>query len=129
MTDPKPQSAADYEVNGHTFEVTEEYGDAKQIQCTECLCLELLKDDQDPDEHLGLMTPECHIEWLREPDGGFHGVALRNASGFQGRELIGVREGGKLGEGEVADNVRIYDDDAPLLASMLDQSEWQRRER
>ncbi|NPB78094.1 hypothetical protein G7L64_24670, partial [Shigella sonnei] len=54
-----------------------------------------------------------------------HGVALRNSGAFRGRELIGVREGGYLGEGEVVDSVRIYDDDVGLLGSLLDRSHWE----
>lgn len=116
-----------YRINGHEFAVAEEYENqgAKKVECRECLCQEVLHDGDDHEDHLELMTPECNIEWLREPDGGFHGTALRNACGFSGRELIGVREGGKLGNGEVVDSVRVYDDDAGLLASMLDQQNWE----
>lgn len=122
------EHGVNYRYNGHDFEVVVEFQGDKVLQCRDCLIKERLDEDDDPKEHLELMAPQCHIEWLREPDGGFHGVALRNASCFRGRELIGVREGGKTGEGKVVDNVRIYDDDAALLASLLDKSEWARRE-
>lgn len=115
---------ADYEVNGHRFEIVTEYDGDEVVRCSECMVRELVSADDNPDDHLSLMTPECHIEWLREPDGGFHGVALRNASGFSGRQLIAVDS-----DGEVADTVRVYDDDAYSLASMLDRSEWERKER
>lgn len=112
-----------YRVNGHEFEVTDEFDGDEAVQCRECMIHQFIYADKDAEEYLDLMTPECHIEWLRKPDDGFHGVALRNASGFSGRELIGVKEG----EG-VVDSVRVYDDDAGLLSSMLDKSDWQRRE-
>ena len=117
---------ADYQVNGHEFVITERYEsqDSELIQCRGCLHVEVLDDDDDPEDHLELRTDECHIEWLREPEGRSHGIALRNASYFRGRELIGVREGGKLGEGEVVDKVRVYDDDAGRLASLLDKQTW-----
>jgi hypothetical protein len=112
-----------YRANGHEFEVVAEYEDDESIRCTDCMLREVLSDDKDPDDYLELMTPECHIEWLRQPDGGFRGIALRNASGFQGRELIAVDS-----DGEVTDTIRVYDDDAPLLGSLLDRSDWKRRE-
>lgn len=114
-----------YNVNGHEFEVVQRYEgqDSEIIQCTECMVREVLDDDDDPDEYLDLMTDECHIEWLRQPDGGFRGVALRNQSGFPGRQLIAVDS-----DGEITDKVRVYDEDAPLLAGMLDQQQWEDRE-
>ena len=111
-----------YRVNGHEFEVLNTIGDSQLVRCEECLVREVISDDEDHDEYLDLMTPECHIEWLRQPDGGFRGVALRNASGFQGRDLIAVDS-----DGDVTDTVRIYDDDRHQLASILDLSEWNRR--
>lgn len=120
-----------HHVNGHEFVVFETYkdGDVEALQCRECLVREVLDDEEDPEDYLELMTPECQIAWLREPDGGFHGVALRNASGFRGRQLIGVKEdGGPLGEGEIADKVRVYDEDARQLESLLDLRNWERME-
>lgn len=117
------EPATTYRVNGHEFEVTDEFDGDEAVECRECMVHQFVEADKDPEEYLELMTDPCHIEWLREPDGGFHGVALRNRSGFSGRELIGVKEG----EG-VVDTVRVYDDDAPLLSRMLDRSEWERRE-
>lgn len=114
----------DYEVNGHRFEIVTEFEGDEVVRCSECMVREVLEEDDDPDDHLSLMTPQCHIEWLRQPDGGFRGVALRNASGFSGRQLISVDS-----DGEVTDTVRVYDDDANALASMLDPSEWEREER
>jgi hypothetical protein len=110
-----------YRVNGHNFQLTTEFdsGD-KVVQCTECLLKQYIDSDDNPEDYLGLMAPECHIEWLREPDDGFHGVALRNASGFKGRQLIGVDS-----DLEVVDKVRVYDDDAPLLASLLQKDKWE----
>lgn len=108
-----------YHVNGHRFIVETEHGGDVVVECRDCMVKELVQSTHDPEEHLELMTPECHVEWLREPDGGFRGVALRNASGFSGRELIAVNEAG-----EVTDRVRVYDDDAPVLSSMLDKSNW-----
>lgn len=117
-----------YRVNGHDFEVVLEFEGSVNVQCRECLLREhIAADRDDPEDYLDLMTPECQIEWLRRPDGEFHGVALRNASGFSGRELIGVKEGGDTGNGEVANTVRIYDDDRHQLASLLDMREWNRR--
>lgn len=115
-----------YNVNGHLFELVQRYEDqgSEIIQCTECMVREVLNDDDDPEEYLDLMTDECHIEWLRQPDGGFRGVALRNQSGFPGRQLIAVDS-----DGEITDKVRVYDEDAPLLAGMLDQQQWQNREQ
>ena len=116
---------AAYTVNGHKFEVVERYDteESELIRCTECMVREVLDDDDDPEEYLGLMTEECHIEWLRQPDGGFRGVALRNQSGFPGRQLVAVDS-----DGEITDKVRVYDEDAPRLAGMLDQQHWQNRE-
>ena len=111
-------------MNGHAFEVVAEYEGDQTVRCTDCMVHEHLYEDTDVQDYLELMTPECHIKWLREPDGGFRGVALRNTSGFSGRELIAVDS-----DGEVTDKVRVYDDDASRLASLLDQSEWKRRER
>ena len=118
-------SKINYRVNGHEFEVVQRYEDqgSEIIQCTECLVREVLDDDDDPEEYLDLMTEKCHIEWLRQPDGGFRGVALRNQSGFPGRQLIAVDS-----EGEITDKVRVYDEDAPLLGGMLDQQNWTERE-
>lgn len=118
-----------YRVNGHEFEVINTRGVSTLVECTECLFREVISDDEDPEDYLDLMAPECHIEWLRKPeDDGAHGIALRNARYFRGRELIGVRAGGDTGNGEVADSVRIYDDDLAHLQSLLDTSEWTRRE-
>jgi len=114
--------SATYHVNGHEFEVIAEYEGDRTVQCENCMVHEHLYEDKDAQDYLELMTPDCHIEWLRQPDGGFKGIALRNSSGFQGRELIGVNS-----DGEVTDRIRVYDKDAPLLGSMLDQSEWERR--
>jgi len=125
MATAPEHSKIDYRVNGHKFEVAQRYEDqdSEIIQCTECLVREVLDDDDDPEEYLSLMTEKCHIEWLRQPDGGFRGVALRNQSGFPGRQLIGVDS-----DGEITDKVRVYDEDAPLLAGMLDQQNWKGRE-
>ena len=113
-----------YRVNGHHFEVIETYDRGREIvRCTECLARELIDDEDDPEDYLGRMTPECRIVWLREPDGGFHGVALRNAQHFRGRELISVKEDGS--DVEVANKIRVYDDDASHLASILDQRRWE----
>ncbi|ELY91451.1 hypothetical protein [Natrialba taiwanensis] len=113
-----------YRVNGHEFETVKDFGEhGKIVRCQECLVREALDEDDDPNETLELRTPDCHIQWLREPDGGFHGVALRNTNYFPGRELIGVKEDD--GDLEVADSVRIYDDDAPQLASLLDKQTWE----
>ena len=115
-----------YRVNGHEWMVAQtfDHSDSEILQCRECLCKAALDPDDDPDDYLGLVTDECQIVWLRDPAGKSHGIALRNRGGFRGRELIGVREGGKLGEGEVVDSVRVYDDDAPELASLLDKQNW-----
>lgn len=116
----------DYVVNGHQFEITKtfDHSESVLVECTECLQREALDEDDDPDEYLGLVSDECHIEWLRKPEGRSRGVALRNSGCFRGRELISVDS-----DGEVTDRVRVYDDDAPLLASMLDKSDWERREQ
>ena len=116
-----------YRVNGHEFVVADDLDNVASeiIQCRECLTKEALDYDEDPDDYLELVTDECHIEWLRQPDGRSHGIALRNSGAFRGRELIGVREGGDLDEGEVVDSVRIYDDDVDLLGSLLDRSNWE----
>lgn len=113
-----------YRVNDHEFEVLNTIGDSQLVRCTECLVREVIADDEDPDEYLELMTPECHIEWLRQPDGGFRGIALRNACGFQGRELIAVNS-----DEEVTDTVRVYDNDTQRLASLLNKTEWDYREQ
>jgi len=109
-----------YRLNGHEFAVREDYDGDVIVECRKCLIRELVQADDDPQDRLELLTPECHIEWLRQPDGGFRGVALRSASGFSGRELIAVGS-----DGEVTDTVRVYDEDAPLLASLLDRHEWE----
>lgn len=118
-------SKIEYRVNGHEFEVVQRYEDqgSEIVQCTDCLDRQALDDDDDPDEYLDLMTEECHIEWLRQPDGGFRGVALRNQAGFPGRQLIAVDS-----DGEITDKVRVYDEDAPLLSGMLDKQNWMERE-
>lgn len=115
----EPEDCVKYRYNGHEFVVVEEYGDDELVECRECLIREVMEADDDPEDRLKLLTPECHIEWLREPDGGYHGQALRSASGFSGRELIGVNS-----DGEVVDSVRIYDKDAHRLTSILDASTW-----
>jgi len=121
MSDSKDSDR--YRVNGHDFEVVLEFEGSFNVQCRDCLVREhVAAERDDPEDYLELMTPECHIEWPRRPDGGFHGVALRNASGFQGRDLIAVDS-----DGEVTDTVRVYDDDRHALASILDLSEWNRR--
>lgn len=122
VDDSAPSARGIYQVNGHDFEVVTEYEGSELLRCTECFVREVLDEDDDPDYYLDLMTDECHIEWLRKPDGGFRGVALRNQACFPGRELIAVDS-----DGEVTDTVRVYDEDAPLLAGMLDKSEWERR--
>jgi hypothetical protein len=98
MATAPEKSKIDYRFNGHEFEVVERYEDqgSEIIQCSECLIREVLDDDDDPEEYLDLMTEECHIEWLRQPDGGFRGVALRNQSGFPGRQLIAVDSDGEI---------------------------------
>lgn len=127
-TDGGTEVSGRYQVNGHDFEVVLEFEGSVNVQCRECLLREhIAAERDDPEDYLGLMTPECQIEWLRRPEDGFHGVALRSASGFSGRELIGVSEGGDTGNGEVANTVRIYDDDRHQLASLLDMREWNRR--
>ncbi|WP_247005096.1 hypothetical protein [Halosolutus gelatinilyticus] len=123
-TDSDQVRSGTYRVNGHEFEVVAEYEGEETVRCANCMVHEHLYEDKDAQDYLELMTPECHIKWLREPDGGFRGVALRNTSGFSGRELVAVDS-----DGEVTDRVRVYDDDTGLLASLLDQSEWKRRER
>lgn len=127
------EQPATYHVNGHEFVVFETYedGEVELLQCRECLIQEVIGEDEDgPEDYLDLMTPECRIVWLREPDDGFHGIALRNASGFSGRELIGVKEdGGPFGQGDIADKVRVYDDDAPKLQSLLDPQGWEEADR
>jgi hypothetical protein len=117
MTD---QSTDDFEVNGHTFETDTEFDGDRVVECSECLVRELVHEGDDPEDRLELLTPECRIEWLREPDGGFRGVALRNASGFSGRQLIAVDS-----DGEVTDTVRVYDEDARRLASLIDPENWE----
>lgn len=125
MATAPEHSKIDYRVNGHEFEVVQRYEDqgSEIIQCSECLVREVLDDEDDPEEYLDLMTEKCHIEWLRQPDGGFRGVALRNQSGFPGRQLIAVDS-----DGEITDKVRVYDEDAPLLGGMLDKQNWTGRE-
>lgn len=110
-----------YRVNGHEFEIVAEYDGDKTLRCENCMVHEHLYEDKDAQDYVELMTHECHIEWLRQPDGGSRGVALRNTMRFSGRELVAVDS-----DGEVTDKVRVYDDDAGLLASLLDHSEWMR---
>lgn len=114
-----------YRVNGHEFEIVNEYTSAEVLQCRECLAREVLQEENDAEDYLERMTPECHIELLRKPDGNFHGVALRNAQHFRGRELLGIKEDGD--DLEVVDSIRIYDDDTPQLASLLDKQTWDDR--
>lgn len=122
MTNRRNSDMVSYHVNGHDFEVIEEYESGELLRCTECLVRELLDRGEDPDDYLELMTDDCHIEWLRQADGGFRGVALRNQGCYPGRDLIAVDS-----DGEVTDMVRVYDEDAALLSGMLDKSEWERR--
>jgi len=121
--DERPRGGIEYRTNGHEFKVQTEFDGDEMVQCNECKLKELIREDDDAKDHLELMTPECHIEWLRKPDGGFRGIALRNGSGFSGRQLIAVDS-----DGEITDTVRVYDDDAGLLASMLDKSQWEKIE-
>ena len=119
-------SAAIYRVNGHEFEVVQRFErqGSEIVQCRECLAREALDADDDPDDYLGLLSSdECHIEWLRKPEGGSRGIALRNSGAYRGRDLLSVDS-----DGEIADTIRIYDDDAPLLAGMLDKTDWEARE-
>jgi hypothetical protein len=117
-------SSGTYRVNGHEFEVVVEYDGDENLQCENCKIRERLAEEKDAQHYLELMTPECHIEWLRKPDGGFRGVALRNAIGFSGRELVAIDS-----DGEITDKVRVYDDDVGELGYLLDPNEWKRRER
>lgn len=125
MTDGGVEQSTDalYRVNGHEFETVKDFDEHGEIvRCRECLIREAIDEDDDPNETLDLQTTDCHIQWLRQPDGGFHGVAIRNSNYFRGRQLIGVKE--EDGDLEVADTIRIYDDDAPQLASLLDKEVW-----
>lgn len=125
--EPRPDGGTSqtvvYRANGHEFEVVKSFDDGTEIlRCCECLRREVLDGEPDPEESLELRTAECRIEWLRDPDDGFHGVALRNSNCFSGRELIGVKETDEKTTFDVVDSVRIYDDDAPELASLLSET-------
>jgi hypothetical protein len=54
--------------NGHEFETVTEFDGDRIVECNACLVRELVEDADDPKDHLELMTPECHIEWLRSHD-------------------------------------------------------------
>lgn len=123
MTTSKPQLI---EVNGHTFETVVEFEGDRTVQCLDCGARELIQEDNedDPEDYLELMSPdECKRVVIREADGGFHGLALRNASGFQGRLLEAFDE-----DGEVQDSIRIYDKDIGTVGRLLDRTEWERTE-
>lgn len=107
-------------VNGHAFETVTEFEGDRTVQCTHCGAHELLSEGDDPDDYLSLMAPdECKRVVIREADGGFRGIALRNASGFRGRYLEAFDE-----DGEVTDKIRIYDEDVGRIGRLLDPSTW-----
>lgn len=113
------------EANGHTFETVAEFDGDRNVKCKNCGAREYISaDEDDAEDYLDLMAPDrCQRVVIREADGGFRGIALREASGFRGRYLEAFDE-----DGEVTDKVRIYDKDVGQIGRLLDRTEWERLE-
>jgi len=115
-------SSEPFRVNGHAFEVVTEFEGDRSVECRHCGAHELVREGDDPRDHLDLMAPDdCKRVVIREADGGFRGIALRNASGFRGRYLEAFDEDGK-----VTDKIRIYHNDVGKIDRLLDLSQWNR---